>query len=440
MNIELQCNPASWTQNKTLLFLVLFAVIFWSLRLSYWSTVSEEPFSDMANFDQVAHGIAANWTFDWSPFWKTYTTPTLPTARAVQIVLFGDTLTSWRLFQTTLTFTASLWLAYEIYIISGSRVLAFGLLFAIALSKPSIFWSLKLAREGFHEMLVYALSACFLRSARTRKPIACLTTGVLTAALFLNRANSLPLMPVAALLVGLSFWPWASARDRAKWGTMVIALIAFSSGVALLWTPWIIRSVKLYGEPVLLSTQGPYGLLWELEEITVSLEGGRKVTTDVNRLQQEATIQFPTDLAASKYAREVAVAWVRDNLNKLPTITLGRIRRTIYDRSIYLTKVSRQNLYDNFIDYLLIDKTPYTVLSGLLGLLILGRLYRWELLSLFAAVTVPWLSAAVIVGYPRMLEPAIPMILFGNVAWFALLYRATTHSRASVASRWTSSH
>ena len=207
MNIELQCNPASWTQNKTLLFLVLFAVIFWSLRLSYWSTVSEEPFSDMANFDQVAHGIAANWTFDWSPFWKTYTTPTLPTARAVQIVLFGDTLTSWRLFQTTLTFTASLWLAYEIYIISGSRVLAFGLLFAIALSKPSIFWSLKLAREGFHEMLVYALSACFLRSARTRKPIACLTTGVLTAALFLNRANSLPLMPVAALLVGLSFWP-----------------------------------------------------------------------------------------------------------------------------------------------------------------------------------------------------------------------------------------
>jgi hypothetical protein len=125
-------------------------------------------------------------------------------------------------------------------------------------------------------------------------------------------------------------------------------------------------------------------------------------------------------------------------VSQLPAITLSRVHRTVYDRSIYLTKVSRQNLYDNFIDYLLIDKTPYTVVSGLLGLLVLGRLYCSELLFLFAAATVPWLSAAVIVGYPRMLEPAIPMILFGNVAWFALLYRATAHGRALVVSRWTS--
>jgi hypothetical protein len=419
---------------------MLFAVLFWTLRVSYWSTVSEEPFSDMANFDQVAHGIAASWTFDWSPFWKTYTTPVLPTARAFQIIVFGETLTAWRMFQATLTFAATLWLAYEIYLNSGSRALAFALLFGVALSKPSIFWSLKLAREGLHEVLVYALSACFLFSVRTRRSILLVPLGILTAALFLNRANSLPLLPIVALMITVSFLTRIAGSNRAHWRPGVMALIVFSSGVALLWTPWIIRSWNLYGEPVLLSTQGPYGILWELGEISVSLADGKRITTDVNRLQQEAGVSFTTDLAASKYAGEIALAWLRGNVNKLPALSLSRVETTIYDRSIYLTKVPRQNLYGNYIDRLLIDKTPFRVFAGLLGLLILGLLYRWEFLFLFAATTVPWLSAAVLVGYPRMLEPAIPMILFGNVAWVALLYRATAHARARVISSWTSSH
>jgi len=85
-------------------------------------------------------------------------------------------------------------------------------------------------------------------------------------------------------------------------------------------------------------------VLWELGEITVSLEDGRKVTTDVNKLQQEAAARFTTDLAASKYAGEIALAWLRGNVKKLPAIALSRVRRTVYDRSIYLTKVPRQNL------------------------------------------------------------------------------------------------
>jgi len=438
MKIALQHISLSWTKRNTILLLMLFAFIFWTLRVCYWSTVSEEPFSDMASFDNVGHGIAASWTFDWSPFWKTYTTPGLPIARAFQIILFGDTLTAWRLFLATLTFTATLWLAYEIYLNSGSRALAFALLFAVALSKPSVFWSLKLAREGLHEMLVYALSACFLFSVRTRRPMVLVPFGMLMAALFLNRANSLPLLPIAVLLIAISFSTYDGTTNRAKRHRLVFVLIAFSLGVGLLWIPWIIRSWNAYGEPVFLSTQGPYGVLWELGEITISLEDGRKVTTDVNKLQQEAPTRFSTDLAASKYAGEIALAWLRGNVNKLPVVALSRVRRTVYDRAIYLTKVSRQNLYDNFIDSLLIDKTPYTVFSGLLGLLLLGRLYRWEFVFVFAAATVPWLSAAMLIGYPRMLEPAIPIILFGNVAWVALLYRATAH--AYVVSRWTSTH
>ncbi len=44
-------------------------VAFWILRALYWAMVEEAPFSDMANLDAVAHGIASAWRFEWSPFW-----------------------------------------------------------------------------------------------------------------------------------------------------------------------------------------------------------------------------------------------------------------------------------------------------------------------------------------------------------------------------------
>jgi hypothetical protein len=129
------------------LFALAGVASFWSLRVSYWLAVEAIPFSDMADFDRVAHGIAASFDFSWSQFWQTYTTPSLVTARAIQILLLGDSLLAWQIFQAALTFVSLCWLALELYRRTGSRGLAVALIFAVAWSKPSIFWSLEVAPE-----------------------------------------------------------------------------------------------------------------------------------------------------------------------------------------------------------------------------------------------------------------------------------------------------
>lgn len=403
--------------------LVVAALLFWAIRLSYWSTVEEPPFSDMAGFDHVAHGIASSWNFEWSSFWKTYTTPALVTARTLQILAFGDSMFAWQVLQGVLTFSALLWLAYEVSQTTRSRALALALLFFVALSKSSVFWSLKLSREGFHELTTYALIAAFLLAIRTRKVFAFFTVGLIAAANFLNKPNAILILPVLFFLVAYGYWRGSDATKR-QWMPGFNALLACAIGIALLWVPWIARSINIYGEPVLLNTQGAYTVLWEVGEVTVRLQDGRTVRTDVNALQKNAQHDYPDDLAAGKYAREIANAWLRDHIRELPQIAWSRIHRTVHDRTIYLTKVSRHDLFHSPVDRLLLDKHVVTVYLGVIGLFLLGPLFRcWQLHFVPAVVLIPWLSAAMLVGYPRMIEAALPLILFGNVSWLIVGWR-----------------
>jgi hypothetical protein len=305
------------------------------------------------------------------------------------------------------------------------------LLIIVALSKPSIFWSLKLAREGFQEALTYWTVAAALAAFRKDRPMVYLVLGLVVAVNFLNRPNALPIVPVIALLlVGIHIWNRRSADDdpHTRRFSLGHKLGAFLLGILALWGPWIARSIAIYGEPVLLSTQGPYAVLWELGEIRVRLRDGREIVTHVNRLQAEAG-QFPNDLAASKYANEIAQAWISEHRSELPSLMFARIGGSIGNRDVHLTKVPRDVIFGPPWDSFLLDKGRATTYAGALGLLVLPGLYGWRLLILPAAALIPWLTAAALIGYARWLEPAIPLILFGCIAWIMVGARILARTR-----------
>jgi hypothetical protein len=403
----------------TVAFLAAF-VAFWVLRAAYWSRVEEAPFSDMAGFDAVARGIATSFDFKWSEFWRSYTTPSLVAARALQITLFGDGLLAWRIFQSVLTCAGLAWLALELVRTTGSRGLALTLVVLVALSQPSVFWSFKLSREGFHEAATYFTAASVLFALRRPGWLAWGAVGVILAVNFLNRPNAILIVPVVALVVLVALRRPPAAETSA---TRARALGALTIGIAILWTPWIVRSVRIYGEPVPLSTQAPYTALWSLGEVRVRLDDGTEVVTHVNTLQADAERDFPHDLAASRYANRIAAAWMREHLTELPRIFTQRIRISVAEREEHLTRVPRDRLFGTSTDRLLIDKKKGWIYTGALGLLVLPVFYGWGFVVLAAAALLPWLSAAALVPYARMLDASIPLILFGNVAWVVLVWR-----------------
>lgn len=401
----------------------LFTLLFWSLRIGYWSSVTELPFSDMANFEQVSQQVAQSGNFAWSEFWQTYSTPTLFAMRAFQLSIFGDDLLFWRLFQTLLLWGALIWLALELNRLTDRPWLSLLLIAAVALSKPSIFWSLKLSRESIHEMFTYATAATFLFMLRKEKWWAQMLFGVVLMANVLNRPNSLAILPLAFaiyLTVGYlearrqgtvpSFWSLGQARRYAA------AFASILVGVALLWGPWIVRNYRIYGEVVPLSTQAPYSFLWDLGRIEVRLPDNTVVATDVNELQATAPQRFKTDLEASRYAGKLTAAWLREHYREVPGHILRRLEASIAIKVEFLSKVSRTQLFGNPIDRIvLIDKSALGVVFGCLGLLLLPLLYPFGLAIVPAAAIVPWLTGAAIVGYPRMLDPSLPLIMFGNL-------------------------
>ncbi|WP_150526428.1 hypothetical protein [Roseibium sediminis] len=415
-------NLRDLARHQVLLGVGLFTILFWGLRIAYWESVTELPFSDMANFESVAHQVAQNGDFSWSQFWQTYSTPTLFAMRALVLTLFGDELIFWQFFQTTLLWCALVWLSLELRRLTGSSWLAVLLIAVVALSKPSIFWSLKLSRESIHEMFTYATAASFLLMLRNERWWAQLLFGLILMANVLNRPNSLAILPLAfAAYVAVdylrarrnegttTFWSFAEIRRLVRIFTLVTV------GVMLLWGPWIARNYSIYGELVPLSTQASYSFLWDLGQIKVRLPNDTVVVTDVNELQATASENFKTDLEASRYANQVAWAWIRENYLELPNHIMRRLKASVTIDVEYLSKVSRTSLFGNPIDYtILIDKSALGVILGCIGLLVLPLRYGFELAIIPVVAVIPWLTGAAIVGYPRMLDPSLPLIMFGS--------------------------
>ena len=81
---------------------------------------------------------------------------------------------------------------------------------------------------------------------------------------------------------------------------------------------------------------------------------------------------------------------------------------------VSLTHVPRDHLLPAPWQWLLLDKNAVAVVVGILGVLLLARWHR-RLLVIGLLTVLPWLLACCLLGLPRYLEPAIPLLLFGNV-------------------------
>lgn len=406
------------------LLFIVGCVAFWVSRYWYWSITEEVPFSDMADFDHTARTILSSFCFDFNAFFRGYNVPTVPALRAIQIFLLGDSMRGWQLFQASILFLGMLWVSRELLLSTRSRWLVVLFLWTFVLSKSSLFWSLKLAREGVGEAFTLLVSAAIMYARRSRSAGAHLTAGGLFAAAMLVRGSFIFALPLVACLVLVRDFS-SLRRERVK-SLALKGVCLFAVGLLVVWGPWVFRSYRLYGHPVLLSTVGPYVFFWDLGEVRVRAESGDEIVFSTNTLQSEAYTKFSNDYEAFQYSKKLMNLYVRQNLRTLPTLFASRVVKTITDHDVHLTKVSRFDLFPgtSFDEAVLMDKSMVVVVFGLLGLVALSVVYGSASLAvLFVLTFIPWINAAIMIGYARMLESFISVLLFGQLALVFCLYR-----------------
>src|SRR2546423_1578838 len=248
----------SFRNDPTLVVVVgLLAAVFWLLRIYYWSITVEEPFSDMTDYIETARQIKTHFFFGLREGLYAYYNPVTPSLLAISMILGGDSfLWVFRVLVQLIAFIATLLLAYEIAILTGRRWLGIALLAAVALCRPSIFWSLKPSTETPSEALLLASIGLGLHAYRTRSLSAAAACGLMCIFLSLNRSQFLP----SALIVGAIFlystlfrrgektWDMQTAVSSRRWfarvrlnldSTRLAQTICFALGLAVVWTPWI---------------------------------------------------------------------------------------------------------------------------------------------------------------------------------------------------------
>lgn len=405
-----------------LLAFLLFAV----LRLTYWGSISEEPFSDMADYFFTAHKFLCCLDLGHSQFWQSYMKPVLPILGAGVFAIFGkENLLAWRFCLAVVTFLSALIFALELRKATKNNIISVGFLIVVAISKSSIFWSYKFATEGIAEALIYcalALSLALLREQRPR-PLLALALGVTFMIASYNRPSTIIVAPILALVIllrGASFKNLPSIRQNLP------NLLYFTSGVLAIILPFAIRSYSLYGHVLVSPTQGAYSFIWELGKIEVKEDDGSTVTKDVFDLQGEAATKFANDYEASNYARKFARAWLSKNWDgDYPKIIRNRFFTSIWQYDIALSKVPRtQILPDSTAGLLLVDKSPIFILLGAIGLGLFCFSHGLFWIVVPSMAVLPWLFGVFFISDPRLLEPALPLVLFGNIAMIAHIIRA----------------
>ncbi len=371
----------------------------------------------MADYDWVAHGILDDFNFSFNSFFQSYTTPTLPLLRAGQLLISGDSLLGWQVLQTFILLTALLWLCFELARSGVPREVVVVLVVVVALSKPSVFWSYKIAREGLGEGLLYLTAASGIAALRTRRLPICFFAGVIFTVGLLNRPNNFLYLPIYLLLVFVVIWRDERRAFVATFKRTSKLAAFFLLGVMIVWAPWIIRSVRLYGAPVLISTQGPYVFFWELGEVELT-QDDKMLKFTANSLQNEAPSKFVNDYDAYRYASSLIPLWLQQHPMQYVKLLPARFFNSIERREIDLSRISRFELFPNEVNSLLVDKTPARVYLGILGLLLTPLVFSQYLWPLFFIIVAPWANALLLLGENRMLEPMIPLLLFGDVLLF----------------------
>lgn len=396
--------------NKDLKFfaaIFLMSLAYFVIRVGYWNSTSEIPFSDMDDYIRISKQIVTIWDFSHTlDFWHSYKPPTLPLFLALYYKFRGSfELDFWPLFQTLFNFVALLFLARVLYKNTKNKFFPVLLIFTFSFSTSSVFWSLKPATEYFSETFLIFICAFTIYSFQKRTLLNFFVLGVFSLSAIFLRPQFLPILLV--IPIALCF----SKASPKKIGLLVFT---FFLGSALTWLPWGLRAVRLYGHPIFTSTQGPYSFLWELGDLEIKLESGELLLTNVSKLQIEAPQNFKSDYDAMVYASKISKLWLKQHFDQYLGLLPFRIWNSASDKSEYLTKVPRNELFPRQIDWILLDKSEVFVVSGLLGMLL--SLWIWPILWPLALLPISqWALGFCFLSYPRIIDPALPFIYFGNV-------------------------
>jgi len=398
----------------------LFAVV----RLLYWRSINEQPFSDMADYYSIAQQVWKTFSFDHNPFWRSYKPPGMPIIAAVVVgPLPGDAgLWMWRVLVGTLTFLSALLLSVQLSGLCRSRWIGSAFLVIVSLSKSSIFWSYRFSTESLTEAVTYVVIAFYLWFARDVQTKAAWHAGLLGAAcitLALIRPNMMPILAIVPAGIVLR-WLIAERRLSSRMGVQVVAFIA---GVMILWTPWLYRGVRLYGELVPFSTQGPYSFLWEAGGISYNDPELGTRTVNAEMLQAEAPTRFKTDKEAANLASLAGKQWLRQlGYREFMGLVFKRIGVMVQEREMSLSKTRRSVLFSSPLDWFLFDKSPLAVCLSIAGLVAGAMAFGLEFAVFGMLVVSPTLLSACFMGEPRMLEPMLPLFFFAAfVAIYLLL-------------------
>jgi hypothetical protein len=416
---------------KDTVILVALCAAFWILRISYWKTNTEAPFSDMADYVEVADNIVSSFTFGVARA-PTYFTPVTPSLIAIaKLISPGHFQAVFQCLTQLLAFVGMLALAREIRLLTGQRFLALALVGIVAFCRPSIFWSLKIATEPLGEALLYLASALILATLRTQRFSLSLASGMCSLLLGLNRPNYLPgiLLVLAALAVCTRTTQLRPLRS--------LALPAvFLCGFFGLWLPWVARNYLNYGDLVPTSSSGYLAMLWE--EGGAPLRPGRYESltlADRSKFSEfglnnvlEAWRKRPTPAERTRFIKMLSSAWLAENWTDLPRVMAWRLRQIVSNRSADgLTKLSREELFLSpqtgvrfpywdaaWINVILLDKTPTMCLLSLVGLGYLLVRFRYAAIALTGLLVVPWIAAAGVIANSRYVESLVAFDI-----WFA---------------------
>jgi len=435
---------------------IVSALLFWALRILYWTQNSEPPFSDIWGYVVTGDNIARHFFFGTDPTHPTYYTPITPSLIAIAKLIGGERFEwAFRFIVQAITFSGAVALMREITLVTGKRWLGAAFLFILAMSRPSIFWSLKLATEPVCEAFLYATAAAALAALRTRALSWAAICGVLALCLGLNRPNFIPgaLFIPLALLVGGGLLHLAQTRNartpgnesRDRWrpfsaflkpdARSLLLIGVFCLGFFGTWSIWIGRNLLNYGVFVPTSSSGAQSVTWEFSGRPIKVGRYESLTlADGSEYAQFEDVthlagRFPLDFEGAQKLNMIARAWYAANYRDLPRLFIWRLKNLVGTRGVSgLSQLSREAIfvaptpgYNNpypptsWINLLLLDKTPTVCLIALVGVGFFVWMNVGAGLIMAGLALMPWLAAAAVIGYERMVESLIPITI-----WLAL--------------------
>jgi len=438
--------------------IVFFAVMFWNLRVYYWTTTVELPFSDMSDYVVVAQQIRSALFFGANEALFAYYNPVTPSLLAISMLLGGESyLWVFRVLIQLITFSATLLLAYELALLTGRRWLGIAFLGIVAFCRPSIFWSLKAATEGPTEAFLLLAMGLSLRAFRTRSLWTALGCGLACILLALNRSQFLP----SVLVVGLAFLlvalferreadPGVESRGRARWSTVLprvtmrldkrrLAQAAcFALGLAVIWAPWIARNYSHYHAFIPTGTSGMDTIIFDLAGAPIragrytALRIDENITVTEFDFRKVREVLGPgNDYEIAQRERKFFLAWLDQNWRDFPRLVVFRLKHLIAEYGAFgLTQVSRDVLFPadvarwntpytrkSWTDLVLLDKAPWVILLGFAGMGLVAIRHGMAGLTLGILSGLSWLAVALATGFERTVEPLTSAML-----WFATYF------------------